>query len=86
MTDKRVYLGLRFRVYCSVAFSLVVAVGSTIAFSFEDETFKLWHCCLSALSVLIILLMPALWCVICHGTISAAKNLGDEIEQVKNSQ
>jgi bacteriorhodopsin len=86
VTDKRVYLGLRFRVYCSVAFSLVVAVVCTIAVSFEDGTFKFWHYCLSALSLLITLLMAVLWCVICHGTISAAKNLGDEIEQLKNSQ
>ena len=82
MTDKSVHLGLRYRVYCFVASSLTAAVSGTIGLSIVDDTFKLWQYCISALSLLTTSMMPALWYLTCHGTIRAAKNLGDEIEQV----
>ena len=68
--------------YCSVALSVASSVGGTIGLSSVDGTFKLWQYCISTLGLLITSIMPALWYLTCHAIVRAAKNLGDEIEQV----
>ncbi|GFG31245.1 hypothetical protein Cfor_06773, partial [Coptotermes formosanus] len=81
VTNRRVHLGLRYRVYCLVALSLTSAVSGPISISSVTENFKLWQYCICALGLLLGTVMPALWYLTCHGTIRAAKDLGDEIEK-----
>jgi hypothetical protein len=63
--------------------SLISSVCGNIIFGLTDGHLNFWEHCISAMAGMHIILMPTFWYLMCCGLATAAKSLGDEVEQVR---
>jgi hypothetical protein len=83
VTGRTIVLGLRTRVRALMAVLLVSSIASSFALGQTDGRLSWWQYVVCTLGAVLLTLTPLLWYVVCCGLASAAKALGDELEQVR---
>jgi hypothetical protein len=82
VTGKTLDLGLKQRARLFAVMFTFVSVCGCIALGWIDGRVSWWQCAISALGGMLLFMTPILWYLLCCAIVSAAKTLGDEVEQV----